>query len=91
MGARNDIDGPSAAGDFEPEGCPQCGCHEYEHDGNAVKCMNCGHADNLAWGTRAENAADRTAHGRAARITPEKRARMLAGLKRWREARNVGA
>ena len=36
-------------------------CHEVRHlDGNPMN----NHADNLAWGTRAENASDRVKHGR---------------------------
>lgn len=43
-------------------------------------------ASNLEWGDAATNAADRSRHGRAARITPEKRARMRAGYQRHRAA-----
>lgn len=48
-------------------------------DGNKLN----NHADNLAWGDAATNAADRTAHGRAAPIPPEKRAKMAEGYRRY--------
>jgi hypothetical protein len=51
--------------------------------------------DNLCWGTAADNAADRSAHGRTATITPEKREKMNVGIRAYfaRRAggRNVAA
>ena len=68
--------------------CPD-GCDQVRHlDGDKTN----NRWDNLAWGTAAENAADRSAHGTAARITPEKREKMRAGFRRWHEERsNVAA
>jgi hypothetical protein len=64
------------------------GCTQVRHlDGNQTN----NRWDNIAWGTAADNAADRSAHGRAAPITPEKREKMRAGYRRWMEARDVAA
>jgi hypothetical protein len=67
--------------------CPD-GCDQIRHlDGNPTN----NRCDNLAWGNAASNAADRSEHGRAAPITPEKREKMRSGFRRWWLERNVDA
>lgn len=67
-----------AAQYLPPRPSPQ---HEIRHlDGTRTN----NHADNLAWGTRADNAADRVKHGRTYRpdwSNPENRARWSASMR----------
>jgi hypothetical protein len=65
--------------------CP-ADCDQVRHlDGD----QNNNRWDNLAWGTAATNAADRSAHGRSAPITPEKALAMRLGRERYYNERRL--
>lgn len=65
--------------------CPS-DCDQVRHlDGDRTNNL-CG---NLAWGSAASNAADRTAHGTAAPITPQKAKAMLRGRLRYYNERRL--